>query len=385
MLGVHLPDAGNVLFFALRAIQNAAAAGKRTTIDASEVHIAVTVADDLEHQRTERSRRVGLADHFFITGQTLVSNHGRNIHRAGQIVNHGVEQGLNADMFEGRPAQDGLNFARDAAFSNRSDDFRNGGLFFSQHSLHQHIVEIADRFEHVLTGELGGIEIVFGDRFFAEFGGRFVGIVEVGPLSDQVDRTDVFFAESHRQLQADGVSVEPVANFVDHAVEVGSDPVEFIDKADSRDVVSVGLEPDGFGLGFDAAISAEYDHGSVEYAKGPFDFDGEVHVAGGVDQVQRVSIPFETGGRRCNRDSPLLFLFQIVHNGCTVMHFPDFVGPARKIEHALRDGGLASVNMGANADVSDFLEGVAHYASFVPHASATGLTRRYARGPTNYA
>ena len=67
------------------------------------------------------------------------------------------------------------------------------------------------------------------------------------------------------------------------------------------------------------------------------------------------------------------------------MDFPDFVGPARKIEHALRDGGLTSVNMGANADVSDFLEGVAHYASFVPHASEPGLTRRYANRPTNYA
>ena len=55
----------------------------------------------------------------------------------------------------------------------------------------------------------------------------------------------------------------------------------------------VGLPPDGFGLGLDAFLAVEDGDRAVEHAQGAFDLDGEIDVAGRVDQVDRVR------SRRC--------------------------------------------------------------------------------------
>ena len=57
--------------------------------------------------------------------------------------------------------------------------------------------------------------------------------------------------------------------------------------------VAVGLAPDGFGLGLDAADAAEDHDRAVEHAERPLDLGGEVHVAGRVDQVDEAVAPFE--------------------------------------------------------------------------------------------
>ena len=73
--------------------------------------------------------------------------------------------------------------------------------------------------------------------------------------------------------------------------EVGADAVHLVDEADAGDVVLVGLAPDGLGLGLDAGDGVEHGDGAVEDAQRALDLDGEVDVAGRVDDVDPVVVP----------------------------------------------------------------------------------------------
>ena len=80
------------------------------------------------------------------------------------------------------------------------------------------------------------------------------------------------------------------ADLVDDAFPVGADAVEFVDEGEARHAVAVGLAPDGLALGLDAAHAAEDHHGPVEDPQAPLDLNGEVHVAGGINEVDRQSL-----------------------------------------------------------------------------------------------
>ena len=91
-----------------------------------------------------------------------------------------------------------------------------------------------------------------------------------------------------------GVAAEAVDHHVDGAPEVGAGAVHLVDEGDARDVVAVGLAPDGLGLGLDAGDGVEHDDAAVEDAQAALDLGREVDVAGGVDDV-------DGGGRSTRR------------------------------------------------------------------------------------
>ena len=94
-----------------------------------------------------------------------------------------------------------------------------------------------------------------------------------------------------RQLHDRGDRVEAIADHVDAAIEVGADAVHLVDEADARHVVLVGLAPDGLGLRLDAGDRVEHRDRAVEDAQRALDLDGEVDVAGRVDDVDLVVVP----------------------------------------------------------------------------------------------
>ena len=79
-------------------------------------------------------------------------------------------------------------------------------------------------------------------------------------------------------------------------VEVSAQLVHLVDEADTRDVVLVGLTPHGLGLRLDALLAVEDGHGAVEHAQGALNLDREVHVSGGVDDVDLVASFQKAGG-----------------------------------------------------------------------------------------
>ena len=71
-------------------------------------------------------------------------------------------------------------------------------------------------------------------------------------------------------------------------LEVGADAVHLVHEADARHAVLVRLAPHRLRLGLDARHRIEHRDRAIEHAQRPLDFDGEVDVARGVDDVDAV-------------------------------------------------------------------------------------------------
>src|SRR5690606_2465160 len=94
-------------------------------------------------------------------------------------------------------------------------------------------------------------------------------------------------------------------------------------------------------------------------AQRTFDFDGEVDVAGRIDDVQAVVVPEASGCRGRDGDATLLLLLHPVHGGGAVMDFADLVGLAGIIKDTLGRGGLTGVNMRHDTEIAIAFERMA--------------------------
>src|SRR5690606_39759988 len=106
--------------------------------------------------------------------------------------------------------------------------------------------------------------------------------------------------------------------------------------------VLVGLAPYRFRLGLHTAHSA-IDHAcAIEHAHGTLDFNGEVDVPRGVDDVDAVlgtiarhATPERRGRCRGNGDAAFLLLLHPVHGGRAFMGFANLVVDAGVEQNAL--------------------------------------------------
>src|SRR5207237_190500 len=87
-------------------------------------------------------------------------------------------------------------------------------------------------------------------------------------------------------------------------------------------------------------------------------FDGEVDVAGSVDDVEALAFPERSGRGRRDGDAALLLLLHPVHRRGTFVHFADLVALAGVIEDALGGRGLAGIDMRHDTEVTVVLYGM---------------------------
>ncbi len=184
---------------------------------------------------------------------------------------------------------------------------------------------------------------------------------------DQVDDALELVLGAERELDADGVRAEAVHDGAHGHEEVGPHPVHLVDETDARDLVAVGLVPDGLALRLDAVHAVEDGAGPVQHAKGAFDFDGEVDMPRGVDDVDLVGRAIvarqagrgpEAGGRGGrDGDAALLLLLHPVHHRGAFVHLAHLVRDARVEQDALGRGGLPRIDVRHDPDVPDALEG----------------------------
>ena len=176
------------------------------------------------------------------------------------------------------------------------------------------------------------------------------------PHLDQVDHAPEVRLGADRDLQDQRGGVQPRHDHVDAAVELRTDPVELVDEADARDVVAVGLPPHRLGLRLDAGDAVEHRDGAVEDAQRALDLDGEVDVAGRVDDVDLDALPVAGGRGGGDGDAALLLLLHPVHRGGAVVDLTDLVVDAGVEQDPLGRRGLARVDMRHDPDVADLGE-----------------------------
>src|SRR5207253_8990168 len=178
--------------------------------------------------------------------------------------------------------------------------------------------------------------------------------------------------DADRQVQYGRPRAEAVLDHADAHVEIGTGPVELVDEAHPRNLVLLRLPPDRLGLRLDAGNAVETGDRAVEHAQATLDLDGEVDVAGGVDDVDPVLGPITRGpeaGRRRgrDRDPALLLLLHPVHGRGALMDLADLVGLAGIIEDALGRRRLAGVDVRHDADIAIAFERMAagHFHKFL--------------------
>ena len=233
-----------------------------------------------------------------------------------------------------------------------------GDLLLVQVGLHQLVVVVGaglDQMGAVLVRELLQ---VLGHVLVGELGAQLV-LPDERLVLDQVDDAGEVGLVADRDLDRERVGAEAVAHRLHGAEEVGAGAVHLVDVGDPGDLVLVGLAPDRLGLGLDAGYRVEQRDRAVQDAQASLDLDGEVHVAGRVDDVDAVVLPLARRRGRGDGDPALLLLLHPVHDRGALVDLAHLVGAAGVVEDALGRRRLAGIDVRHDADVACLLQGEA--------------------------
>ncbi len=306
----------------------------------------------LERQCGERAFGVGLAPHL---GALPAARHRGQVERGRQVVRHRVQQRFHPLVAVGGAAEHhhaltrSGEIAQGRAQGGRGQRAvlaelleRNGvpfghGLLQRAASPHRLGAQLrGDRCLHGLAGPVGP-----GQRAQAE----------------QVDDAPEAVLGAHRQLRHQRNGVQPPPDGGDRGVQVGAGPVHLVDQDDPGHAVPVGLPPHRLALRLDAGHGVQDHHRAVQDTQGALHLVGEVDVARSVDQVDPPALPGAADGGREDGDAPLAFLGVEVGDGGALVHLAAAVDGAGGVQDPLRDGGLAGVDVGEDAQVADVGEG----------------------------
>ena len=161
-------------------------------------------------------------------------------------------------------------------------------------------------------------------------------------MADDIDDTAQIFFRTNRDTHRVGVRAELLAHLGHHTVKIRAGAIHLVDERNAGHSVLGGLPPNRFGLRLDAGDAAENGDRAVEHAHGTLHLSREIHVTGGVNNVDAMSNAFPQligavgllrpktrGGRAGNRDAAFALLFHPVGDGVAVVHLADFVREAR--------------------------------------------------------
>ena len=364
VVGVHPQQAAHALPVAPGHVAHGGAGLDGSRIDTQEHQPAdVGVNHDLEGQGRQGFAVQGLADlDGFGAGDGAFD--GRHVQGRRQVADDGVEQRVNALAAHRAAAQHRDQLPVDRGVAEGGTEVVGADVLALKVLDEQSLVRLDDLFDHFLAIVVVGL-LVFG-RNRHQFGG--IGHV-VAPIGihdglafNQIDHAAKFVLGPDGHLHRNGVAFQPASNGLDGALVGSADPVHLVDEADAGNVVGVGLAPHGFRLGLHAGHGVQHHDAAVEDAQAPFHFGGEVHVAGGVDDVDLVVAPVGRGCGGGDGDAPFLLLRHPVHGRGALIHAADLADATGEVEHALGNRGLAGVDMGDEADVT-YQIGVGCYGS----------------------
>ena len=199
LVGVHQQDAAEALALLLDGVVDLVALVDRARVDAEVRQLAERVGDDLERQRGERRLVVGLARDVLVAAQVRAVRR-RDVERARQEVDDGVEHRLDALVLERRAGEHGHEVAGERA---DADDLLEVGLgqrLVAEVLLEHLVVLAADRVEQLVAPLVGLGLLAGGDVLFAVRGALVVAVPDEGLHLHEVDDTGEVALGADRQL-----------------------------------------------------------------------------------------------------------------------------------------------------------------------------------------
>src|SRR4051812_12378127 len=297
LVGVHLEDLADALLAALGRIDDLSAGLEATRVDADVREPAEErVRDDLERERREGLVGVGVTLDDLLLVADVVALDGGDVERRRQVVDDRVEHRLDAAVLERGAAEHRVELALDRHLADGALDLLGRELLAAEVLLEQRVVALGDGLDQLGAILLGLLDEVGRDLLDLVLGAHLdvtLGVAAPGQRAhvDEVDDALEVALGADRDLQHERLRAEALHDGVDGEVEVGAELVHLVDEANARDVVLVGLAPDGLGLGPNALLAVEHGDRTVEHAERALHLDREVHVAGGVDDVDLVVGP----------------------------------------------------------------------------------------------
>ncbi len=97
-------------------------------------------------------------------------------------------------------------------------------------------------------------------------------------------------------MQQERIKAQALTHGGDDPERIGTCAVHFVDEGNAGYAVALHLAIDGNRLGLHARHGAEHHNRTVEDPQRSFDFDGEINVAGRVDEVDLMVVPEASGG-----------------------------------------------------------------------------------------
>ena len=281
---------------------------------------------------------------------------GRDVERARQVVDDGVEERLHALVLEGGAAEDRCDGDHKGRLAECAADHvrRHRGLVHEVR-LEELLVVLGDCVDQLVVVLLGLLAELLGDldrlRLHAE------SVVPDDALHlDHVDDAAEVLLLPDRQVDRHRVGAEAVDHGLHGGEVVRADAVHLVDEGDAGDAVAVGLAPHRFGLRLDAGDGVEDGNRAVEDAQAPLHLDGKVHVPGRIDNVDTKIAPEGRCRSRRDRDATLLLLRHPVHDRCALVDLAHLVGAAGVVEDPLRRRRLAGVDVRHDPDVAHAVE-----------------------------
>ncbi len=355
-VGVHPHQTADLALLAGADIDDGVAFFDGALVGADIGKLAVTAVFQLEGQGDQGI--AGLVGYFDL-GLVVIDIQGEVIYIGGarQVIGHRVQQFLDPLVLVGRSDHNRGQFQAEGALADGGLDHLFGGAAF-QHRFHQLVGEHGGGVEQGLAGRF---------RLVLEVGGNFRLADDIAVVAfkidrlhgDQVDHPGQIRLQTDGQLYRHRVEAELVAQLLGNPGRIGAGAVALIDKGDPRYPVTGHLAVDGDALGLHPAHRTEDQDRSVQHPQGAFDFDGEINVAGGVDDVDRMALPVAVGGGRGDGDAALPLQLHGVHLGpdpVLAPHLVNGVNALGVVQDALGQGGFARIDVGADPDVPDFIQ-----------------------------
>jgi len=353
LVGVQLEDPRHALRLLLGGVVGGLSHLQPAGVDAQEAHAPTLFHHHLEHIRAKGFRRVGMPLGR-LAGLRHMAPDGRHVQRRREVGAHAVEQRLNplvaqrgaAEHRHQLQVQGGAPDGRPqlaGAHRGALEEALGDGVVVVRQDFHQTLAVVPDLCRHSV-----------GHRLREHLGSEIFVFPDQGVALDQVHHAIEPVAVEDGQLERQRHGGQLVAHLVHHGEEIGAGAVQLVNEGQPRHVVLVRLVPDRLGLRLHATHRAEDHHRAVQHPQAALHLDGEIHVARGVDELDLVVAPRETGDRRRDGDAALLLLDHPVHGGGPVVDFADAVDFAAVVENPLRHRRLAGVDVGDDADVACF-------------------------------
>ena len=357
VIGVHLQQTTHTLTLVLGGIEHRRTCVQRTRVHTEEAQTAhIGVGHDLEGQCGE-GLVVGSVTVLLLLGLGVDTPDGLDIGGSGHIVHHGIQQLLDAFVAVGRTAGDRHHFHSQRGLTDGGTDLGSGDLLTLQIHLHDLIIEHGNGVQQLLTILVGQVHHVLRDGLHTHILAQLI-VVDISIHLHQIDDTLEGILLPDGQLDGHGVALQTIMDHVQHVIEIGAGDVHLIDVHHPGNMIVIGLTPHRLRLGLHTAFGAHHGDRTVQHTQRTLHFHSEVHVTGGVDDVDTGlrklvlgTLPVAGGSGGGDGDTTLLLLLHPVHGSRTLVRFTDLVVDAGVVQNTLGRGGLSCINVGHDADI----------------------------------